>query len=142
MYFSKFFALHVYWGTSSNVKLSQKCFPLLLRRHCVIFVWLQKKLISTEINFCKAYFLRELKFVYFAFSCKSTRNILKILKSIEICLYNVLSSKLLLYWKICLSLFKLRKKNFRNIRIISQPAITCSKLTTEALEQGVKYVQS
>ena len=26
--------------------------------------------------------------------------------------------------------------------ISSQPAITCSKLTIEALEQGVKYVQS
>ena len=26
--------------------------------------------------------------------------------------------------------------------IMSQPAFTCSKLTTEALEQGVKYVQS
>ena len=26
--------------------------------------------------------------------------------------------------------------------IISQPAITCSKLTIETLEQGVKYVQS
>ena len=25
---------------------------------------------------------------------------------------------------------------------VSQPAITCSKLTTETLEQGVKYVQS
>ena len=25
---------------------------------------------------------------------------------------------------------------------ISQPALTCSKLTTETLEQGVKYVQS
>ena len=24
----------------------------------------------------------------------------------------------------------------------TQPAITCSKLTTEALEQGVEYVQS
>ena len=24
----------------------------------------------------------------------------------------------------------------------TQPAITCSKLTTETLEQGVKYVQS
>ena len=110
MYFSIFFALHVYWGTSSNVTLSQKCFPLLLRRHCVIFVWFQKKLIFTEINFSKAYFLRELKFVYFAFWRKSTRNILKNLKSIEIRLYNVLLSKLLLYWKICLSLFKLRKK--------------------------------
>ena len=37
---------------------------------------------------------------------------------------------------------QIKKKNLRNIRIISQPAITCSKLTTEALEQGVKYVQS
>ena len=26
--------------------------------------------------------------------------------------------------------------------VASQPAITCSKLTIEALEQGVKYVQS
>ena len=26
--------------------------------------------------------------------------------------------------------------------IISQPAVTCSKLTIETLEQGVKYVQS
>ena len=25
---------------------------------------------------------------------------------------------------------------------LTQPAITCSKLTTETLEQGVKYVQS
>ena len=25
---------------------------------------------------------------------------------------------------------------------VTQPAITCSKLTTETLEQGVKYVQS
>ena len=27
-------------------------------------------------------------------------------------------------------------------RLISQPAFTCSKLTIETLEQGVKYVQS
>ena len=27
------------------------------------------------------------------------------------------------------------------ITIICQPAITCSKLTTETLEKGVKYVQ-
>ena len=26
--------------------------------------------------------------------------------------------------------------------IVAQPAFTCSKLTIEALEQGVKYVQS
>ena len=29
-----------------------------------------------------------------------------------------------------------------NIFILTQPAFTCSKLTTETLEQGVKYVQS
>ena len=28
-----------------------------------------------------------------------------------------------------------------HIQTISQPAITCSKLTIETLEQGVKYVQ-
>ena len=27
-------------------------------------------------------------------------------------------------------------------KVISQPAITCSKLTIETIEQGVKYVQS
>ena len=26
--------------------------------------------------------------------------------------------------------------------VVTQPAITCSKLTIEILEQGVKYVQS
>ena len=30
----------------------------------------------------------------------------------------------------------------RNITFVSQPAITCSNLTTETLEQGMKYVQS
>ena len=41
------------------------------------------------------------------------------------------------------------KKASRNINVIAiiapyitQPAITCSKLTIETLEQGVKYVQS
>ena len=28
------------------------------------------------------------------------------------------------------------------ISVLSQPAIACSKLTIETLEQGVKYVQS
>ena len=32
--------------------------------------------------------------------------------------------------------------DFKKLKIISQPAITCSKLTTETLEKGVKYVQS
>ena len=29
-----------------------------------------------------------------------------------------------------------------NVSVLSQPAITCSKLTIETLEQGVKFVQS
>ena len=33
-----------------------------------------------------------------------------------------------------------RKQNYRSVS--TQPAITCSKLTKETLEQGVKYVQS
>ena len=35
---------------------------------------------------------------------------------------------------------KNHKKNPREI--ITQPAFTCLKLTTETLEQGMKYVQS
>ena len=31
---------------------------------------------------------------------------------------------------------------FQFLVVYSQPAITCSKLTIETLEQGVKYVQS
>ena len=34
------------------------------------------------------------------------------------------------------------KRRRHNELIISQPAFTCSKLTIETLEQGVKYVQS
>ena len=30
----------------------------------------------------------------------------------------------------------------KKLKILTQPAITCSKLTIETLEQGVKYVQS
>ena len=33
-------------------------------------------------------------------------------------------------------------KTFFFTKIVTQPEITCSKLTTETLEQGVKYVQS
>ena len=29
-----------------------------------------------------------------------------------------------------------------SFQVSSQPAITCSKLTTETLDQGLKYVQS
>ena len=31
---------------------------------------------------------------------------------------------------------------FTNFRNCSQPAVTCSKLTTETLEKGVKYAES
>ena len=33
-------------------------------------------------------------------------------------------------------------KKCENTTLQTQPAITCSKLTIETLEQGVKYVQS
>ena len=33
-------------------------------------------------------------------------------------------------------------RHLRHERVKTQPAITCSKLTIETLEQGVKYVQS
>ena len=33
-------------------------------------------------------------------------------------------------------------KLINNIQFQSQPAFTCSKLTIETLEQGVKYIQS
>ena len=33
-------------------------------------------------------------------------------------------------------------KNYPDLLMITQPAITCSKLTIQTLEQGVKYVQS
>ena len=42
-------------------------------------------------------------------------------------------------------LFKIRKYYIRIIFVlmaISQPAFTCSKLTIETLEKGVKYVQN
>ena len=35
-----------------------------------------------------------------------------------------------------------RKKSSTNYSKLTQPAIACSKLTTETLEEGVKYVQS
>ena len=35
-----------------------------------------------------------------------------------------------------------RKPGFKDFEECTQPAITCSKLTVETLEQGVKYVQS
>ena len=36
----------------------------------------------------------------------------------------------------------MKTQQVTNVVVISQPAITCSKLTIETLEQGVKYVQS
>ena len=35
-----------------------------------------------------------------------------------------------------------KSNNCEQILVITQPAFTCSKLTIETLEQGVKYVQS
>ena len=36
----------------------------------------------------------------------------------------------------------IKNSHLYKILIITQPAITCSKLTIETLEQGMKYVQS
>ena len=43
-----------------------------------------------------------------------------------------------MYW----SIIKALLDDAKILLTQSQPAITCSKLTTETLEQGVKYVQS
>ena len=40
------------------------------------------------------------------------------------------------------SFFNLPASTFARPKMPSQPAITCSNLTIETLEQGVKYVQS
>ena len=60
-----------------------------------------------------------------------------------------MSLKLLVLISFCRSIkFDLFDQNVINERFliflknISQPAITCSRLTIETLEQGVKYVQS
>ena len=34
------------------------------------------------------------------------------------------------------------EKSILSLKVCTQPAIACSKLTIETLEQGVKYVQS
>ena len=41
-------------------------------------------------------------------------------------------------------ILKVRQKieSFGHVSVVSQSTITCSKLTTETLEQSVKYVQS
>ena len=37
---------------------------------------------------------------------------------------------------------RLERVKYETLRGITQPAITCSKLTVQALEQGVNYSQS
>ena len=37
---------------------------------------------------------------------------------------------------------RVRNNTLKFLEIDTQPAITCSKLTIETVEQGVKYVQS
>ena len=59
---------------------------------------------------------------------------------------NIKEDKILRFWKIHLnriSSFKGKCNNLvKPITELTQTAITCSKLTLETLEQGVKYVQS
>ena len=58
--------------------------------------------------------------------------------------YKKFSDKISLDNNVTYLLGKKIPRNMYNRRIItlSQPAITCSKLTIETLEQGVKYVQN
>ena len=44
--------------------------------------------------------------------------------------------------KIRKTLHRVRYLNYMNNNVYTQPGITCSKLTMETLEQGVKYIQS
>ena len=60
-----------------------------------------------------------------------------------------MSTKKVLYLLDCMIHVECENKenvtlDLENVRILAstQPAITCSKLITETLEQGVKYVQS
>ena len=41
----------------------------------------------------------------------------------------------------CRIILRISLYKHKNIKVNTQPAITCSKLTIETLEQGVKYVQ-
>ena len=42
-----------------------------------------------------------------------------------------------------MAIFETNQPAYQNKEVgVSQPAFTCSKLTIETLEQGVKYVQS
>ena len=45
------------------------------------------------------------------------------------------------YWVIQ-HLLKMHSWSYQGLQNPSQPTITCSKLTIETIEQGVKYVQS
>ena len=63
------------------------------------------------------------------------------------CTINFANNVLLYYHMECKILFsfknsKLSKQSVGSLSITTQPAFTCSKLTIEILEQGVKYVQS
>ena len=59
----------------------------------------------------------------------------------DICNRNVLCSLNKVFYKSILSTHSYLVC-FRTAKDATQPAITCSKLTIETLEQGVKYVQS
>ena len=48
----------------------------------------------------------------------------------------------LIFTEICCTLCFSGYTSNRSVKTLSQPAFTCSKLTIETLEQGVKYVQS
>ena len=58
-------------------------------------------------------------------------------------LSNLLTSKLIFISKaITIKFYQRQLEKGGGLQVSSQPAFTCSKLTIEILEQGVKYVQS
>ena len=63
-------------------------------------------------------------FFYFFFCCK---------------IPTILSEEIIIYWPV---LLLYSTKFLARCMVVSQPTFICSKLTSETLEQGVKYVQS
>ena len=76
------------------------------------------------------------------------KNILQFIRPATNSVYNCHNPKgIKLITRLCLGLNHLREHKFKHnfqesLNPLSQPAFTCSKLTIETLEQGVKYVQS
>ena len=82
----------------------------------IVTIYLQR-LYDENQRFCERFFL-------FFFCCK---------------IPTILSEEIIIYWPV---LLLYSTKFLARCMVVSQPTFTCSKLTSETLEQGVKYVQS